>query len=115
VEVEILPWLRKQEGFLDLMTLAVPDGSEVAALSFWDRQGNAQAYNSSAYPEVLKILDQLLDGVPYVKTFEVVNSTFPIALREDSGICRTCGQMMGALSAGESAAAEAPSSRSTSA
>jgi hypothetical protein len=76
MEHEILPWLRKQEGFLDLITLAVPDSREVATISFWDHKGNAQVYNSSGYPEVLKILQDLLDGVPYVKTFEVVSSTF---------------------------------------
>jgi hypothetical protein len=76
MECEILPWLRMQEGFLDLITLAVPDGREVATISFWDHQGNAQAYNPGGYPEVLKILGKLLDGSPYVKTFEVVSSTF---------------------------------------
>jgi hypothetical protein len=76
MECEILPWLRKQEGFLDLITLAVPDGREVATISFWDQKGNAQAYSSSGYPEVLKILGKLLDGTPYVKTFDVVSSTF---------------------------------------
>jgi hypothetical protein len=75
MECEILPWLRKQKGFLDLITLAAPDGREVAALSFWDRKENAQAYNSCAYPEVLKTLAELLDGAPYVKTFDVVGST----------------------------------------
>jgi len=75
MEREILPWLRTQEGFLDLIVLAVPDGGEVATISFWDHQGNAQAYNFSGYPEVLKILGKLLDGSPYVKTFEVVSST----------------------------------------
>jgi heme-degrading monooxygenase HmoA len=54
IEREILPWLRTQEGFLDLITLAVPDGSEVTTISFWDQKGNAQAYHSSGYPEVLK-------------------------------------------------------------
>src|SRR5713226_3895670 len=75
MECEILPWLRKQEGFLDLITLAVPDGREVATISFWDHKGNAQAYNSSGYPEVVKILERILDGAPYVKTFDVVRST----------------------------------------
>ena len=60
MEREILPWLRKQEGFLDLITLAVPDGREVATISFWDHQGNAEAYNPSGYPEVLKILEKIL-------------------------------------------------------
>ena len=76
MECEILPWLRKQEGFLDLITLVAPDGSEVATISFWDHKGNAQAYNASGYPDVLKILAQLLDGTPYVKTYDVVRSTF---------------------------------------
>ena len=61
--------------FLDLITLAVLDGSEVTTISFWDQKGNAQAYHSSGYPEVLKILGKLLDGTPYVKTFDVVSST----------------------------------------
>ena len=44
IECEILPWLRRQQGFLDLITLAIPDGSEVATISFWDQEGNAQAF-----------------------------------------------------------------------
>lgn len=76
MEREILPWLRKQEGFLDLITLAVPNGNEVATISFWDEKENAQSYNSSGYPEALKVLAKLLDGTPYVKTFDVVSSTF---------------------------------------
>jgi hypothetical protein len=35
MENEIVPWLRKQKGFLDAITLAVPGGREVAAISFW--------------------------------------------------------------------------------
>ena len=76
MECKILPWLRQQKGFLHLIILALPDASEVATLSFWDQEGNAQAYNVTAYPEVVQILEELLDGIPYVKTFEVVSSTF---------------------------------------
>jgi hypothetical protein len=75
VEREILPWLRKQEGFLDLIVLAAPGGGEVATISFWDHQADAESYNASGYPEVLEILQRLLDGVPYLKTFDVVSST----------------------------------------
>lgn len=75
MEYAVLPWLRKQKGFLDLITLAVPGGTEVATVSFWDHKENAHAYDSSGYPEVLKTLAQLLDGTPYVKTFDVVSST----------------------------------------
>lgn len=72
---EIVPWLRTQPGFLDMITLAAPDNSEVATISFWDEEHNAQAYNSSGYPKALKLLQELLDGTPYVKTFNVVGST----------------------------------------
>ena len=72
---DILPWLRKQEGFRDLIILALPDGREIATLSFWDHEQNAEIYNTHGYPEVLKRLEDMLDGKPYVKTFEVVSST----------------------------------------
>lgn len=75
LEHDILPWLRKQEGFRDLVILALTDSSEVATISFWDHKQNAEAYSSTGYPEVLKILENLLDGKPYVKTFDVVAST----------------------------------------
>ena len=76
MEREILPWLRTQEGFLDLIILAVPHCREVATISFWDEKANAHSYNSAGYPEALKMLESLLDGAPYVKTFDVVGSTF---------------------------------------
>ena len=85
METEILPWLRMQEGFLDLITLAATAGNEIQALSFWDHEGNAQAFDSSGFTTVLKILEALLDGIPRVKTFEVVSSTlkdFASFLRE---------------------------------
>lgn len=76
MECEILPWLQQQEGFLDLITLASRDGREVATISFWDHKGNARAYNPYGSPEALKMLEEILDGTPYVKTFDVVSSTF---------------------------------------
>jgi hypothetical protein len=75
-EREILPWLREQEGFLGLITLAAADGREVATITLWDHKGKAQAYNPRGCPEALRILGKLLDGTPGVKTFEVVSSTF---------------------------------------
>lgn len=72
---EVLPWLRKQQGFLDLIVLAAADGREVATISFWDHPANAEAYNSTGYPEVLNTLGELMDGRPYLKTFDVVSST----------------------------------------
>ena len=75
MENEILPWLRKQKGFLDTITLAVPGGREIVAISFWDQEENARVYNSTSYLEALKILKKLLAGTPQVRTFDVVSST----------------------------------------
>jgi heme-degrading monooxygenase HmoA len=72
---EILPWLRKQKGFLDTITLAVPGGREIVSISFWDQEENALVYNSTGYPEVLQILKKILAGTPQVRTFDVVSST----------------------------------------
>ncbi len=81
MEREILPWLRNQQGFLGLITLALPDGCEVSSISFWDQEGNAQSFNASGYPQVLEVLEEILDGIPYVKTFEVISSTFQTLTR----------------------------------
>ena len=72
---ELLPWLQTQKGFLGLITLASSDGTDVQVLSFWDQEDNAQAHYSSVYPAASNNLEALLDGVPYVRTFEVVSST----------------------------------------
>ena len=75
MESEIIPLLRKQKGFQDEITLSVPGGREVVALSFWDQNESAQDYHSSGYGQVLKILEKFLDGTPHVRTFDVVGST----------------------------------------
>jgi heme-degrading monooxygenase HmoA len=72
---EIVPFLRRQKGFQDAITLAVPGGREIVALSFWEQEESAKAYTTTGYPEVLKILEKLLDGTPHVRTFDVVGST----------------------------------------
>jgi hypothetical protein len=75
MEHQIIPWLRTQEGFLDLIILAVPGSTEVASISFWDRQSSAEAYHKNIYPEAVAMLAKLLDSTPYVKTFDVVSTT----------------------------------------
>jgi hypothetical protein len=66
----------RQNGFKDEITLSSPGCTEVTAISLWDNKGNAEAYNSNGYPEVLKALARVIDGTPKVQTGEVVNSTF---------------------------------------
>src|ERR1700730_367378 len=74
-EKDVLPLLRKQNGFKDEITFSSPDDT-VTAISLWDNKASAEAYNTNAYPEVVKILARVIDGTPKVQTGEVVNSTF---------------------------------------
>ena len=75
-ENEILPLLRKQKGFRDELTLSNPGSLDAIAISLWENKANAEAYNTSTYPEVLKTLGRMIDGTPKVQTFEAVTSTF---------------------------------------
>jgi len=76
VESKILPLLRKQKGFRDIITFLAPDRSEAIAISFWDTKEEAEAYNLTGYPEVLKTLAGTIEGTPRVGVAEVVSSTF---------------------------------------
>jgi len=75
IENEVLPLLRKQKGFRDEITFIAPERSEAVGNSFWDTKEDAQAYNSTSYPEILKALSKVVEGTPTVETFEVSNST----------------------------------------
>jgi len=75
-EDEILPILRKQKGFRDETTFIAPERFEAIANSFWDTKADAEAYDHTAYAEVLKTLSNVIDGTPTVKTFDFVSSTF---------------------------------------
>jgi len=72
---EVLPLLRKQKGFRDEIMLVSSGEKEVQGMSFWDEKENAAAYNTLAYPQVLKSFERFIDGTPEVKTFEVTYST----------------------------------------
>jgi heme-degrading monooxygenase HmoA len=76
IESEIIPLLRKQDGFLDEITFLYPSGKEVHAFSLWETAEDAEAYNRAAYPEVTKVLASVVQGSPRVQTYEVLNSTF---------------------------------------
>jgi len=76
IEKQILPTLRKQNGFKDEITFVGPSGTEAFAISLWDRAESAEAYNRGGFPEVAKILATVIDGPPQVESYNVANSTF---------------------------------------
>ena len=75
LETDVLPLLRKQNGFKDEITFVAPDGAEAIAISLWDRKESAEAYGRDTYPEVLKTLAKVIQGTPEVLNYEVANST----------------------------------------
>ena len=76
IEGEIIPLLRKQKGFLEEITFLYLNGREVHAFSLWESAEHAEVYNRKAYPEVVRMLASVIEGMPLVQTFEVLNSTF---------------------------------------
>jgi hypothetical protein len=75
-EKDILPLLRKQNGFKDEITFSGPGGIDVTVISLWDNKASSDTYNAATYPEVLKTMARFIEGTPRVQTGEVVNSTF---------------------------------------
>ena len=76
IEREVIPLLRKQQGFKDEITFVPSDGKEAVGISLWEQKENAEVYGRGAYPEVLKALAKVVEGTPQVHTSEVSNSTF---------------------------------------
>ena len=72
LENEVLPLLRKQEGFKGEITLSNPGNLERISMSLWENKNQAEAYNANVYPQVLKILAKVIDGTPKIQTFEAV-------------------------------------------
>ncbi len=75
-EKEVIPMLRKQQGFKDEITFVPSDGKEAVAISLWEQKENAEAYSRGAYPELLKTMAKVIDGTPQVQNSEVSNSTW---------------------------------------
>jgi hypothetical protein len=76
IEREVIPLLRKQQGFQDEITFVPSEGREAVGISLWEKKENAEAYNRGAYPEVLKAMAKVVEGTPQVQASEVSNSTW---------------------------------------
>jgi heme-degrading monooxygenase HmoA len=65
---EILPTLKKQEGFKDELLL-VKD-QHVLAISVWDDMDSARKYETVTYPQLDRKLRPVMAGNPTVETFK---------------------------------------------
>lgn len=76
IEKDIIPLLRKQQGFQDEIAFVIRDGTEAVSVNLWDHKEHAEAYHRGTYPTMLKALAHVVDGTPEVHIYEVSNSTF---------------------------------------
>jgi len=72
---KILPTLRKQRGFKDVMLLVTPGAPEVVAVSIWESREAAEKYEREVIPQFDSTLSQLAERRPEVKTFSIAYST----------------------------------------
>jgi heme-degrading monooxygenase HmoA len=71
-----VPILKKQHGFVDeIVLVSHADTDRVLALSFWNKQEDAEKYQREQYQKIHDILRHLLDTEPNVRTFDVHSST----------------------------------------
>ncbi len=73
---KLLPILRKQHGFQDMITLVSPaDPNRMLSLSFWNRSEDAERYQREHFSRIAEMLRPLCEGEPMVSTYEVSTST----------------------------------------
>jgi heme-degrading monooxygenase HmoA len=75
LEQKIVPALRGEPGFLDELLFMAPGGPEVLAASIWDTREDAENYERSAFPQVLRTIEHLIEGAPRIELYQLAYST----------------------------------------
>lgn len=76
IDDKVLPILRKQTGFVDeIVMVSDTDPNRVISISFWKTKEDAQRYEREQYENVKKTIQQMLEGAPDVRTFDIHTST----------------------------------------
>jgi len=73
-EKEILPILRKANGFRDQITM-FRENDETVGISLWNNKAELDAYTKDTDPQVVKLLEPFITGTPEVRTYEVSTSS----------------------------------------
>ncbi len=72
---EVLPLLKKQEGFKQELMLV--NRNVAVGISLWDDRKYADTYQTATFPKIVEKLTPLLEGSPRVETYDVGMSTLP--------------------------------------
>src|SRR2546429_4631874 len=75
-EKDVLPLLRKQNGFKDEISFVAADRSEAVAISLWDGTENPDKYTRDIYPQALTSLANVAEGTPKAEAYAASTSTF---------------------------------------
>jgi heme-degrading monooxygenase HmoA len=76
VKDDLLPIMRKQLGFVDLVLLADKENPErLICLSFWATREEAEVYHSHYHNGITDMLMPILKSPPTLETFSVIAST----------------------------------------
>ena len=78
---EILPALKKQNGFVDEILLSeTANPNRGVGLSFWKTGEDAARYQRDVFPRLVSSVQNLMDGQPTVRSFDVeAAETFRVA------------------------------------
>ena len=76
MHTEVIPLLKKQRGFKDEIAFYNDETKEAFAISFWDSQKNLELYEKEVYPKVRDKMEDLYDETPFIRNYEVTNSTW---------------------------------------
>jgi quinol monooxygenase YgiN len=76
MERDILPIMKKQDGFQGELALVNENGNRAVGISCWDSEQHAESYRTNTYPKVLETLKPVIQGTPSVETYIVASTTF---------------------------------------
>ena len=77
---EVLPILRKQTGFFDVLWFqAENEPNKFVAISLWTTKADAERYDTTYFPKVRHILEPFLTAPPNLKWYNV-DTTFSEAI-----------------------------------
>ena len=69
IEHDVVPLLRKQQGFLDQLILPSAHGKMFYVYTFWENSEDADKYDTRALPALAQLLTGVVDGGLRVHAF----------------------------------------------
>ena len=76
LENDVIPLLKKQQGFRDEVSFFNEDMKEGYAISFWDDKADLEKYERDIYPQVKEKMAEAFENPTVATDFEISNSTW---------------------------------------